>query len=91
MPKVIKIMGMPDGRITPYDGMYVMECNFEAGFGTLAVNVTSDARQAKTFDTFEQAAEYWRTQSKTQPIRPDGKPNRPLTGVTVEIENAPTH
>ena len=40
------------------------------------------------FVSIAEAMEYWRTVSTTVPFRPDGKPNRPLTAYTVEIEQA---
>ena len=42
------------------------------------------------FATRGDAMNFWRAPSKTRPTRMDGKPNRPLTALTVEIEDAPT-
>src|SRR5688572_16043371 len=40
---------------------------------------TDDINKAKKFATFQAATECWQMQSTVQPIRPDGRPNRPLT------------
>jgi hypothetical protein len=50
---------------------------------------TDDPARARRFD---QAMDAWRcytTVSTTQPTRPDGKPNRPLTAFTILVEAAP--
>jgi hypothetical protein len=46
---------------------------------------TRDVSQALKFDDGAQALECWRRQSTVRPVRPDGKPNRPLTAFTIEI------
>lgn len=45
--------------------------------------------KAKGFATTAEAFELWRAQSETVPLRPDGKPNRPLSAFTVEIRPRP--
>jgi hypothetical protein len=40
---------------------------------------------AKRFADRTAAFAFWKTQSRTMPRRPDGKPNRPMTAYTVEI------
>lgn len=47
--------------------------------------LTEERTRAKTFANAGEAFEFWRQQSKTVPLRPDGRPNRPLTAYTVEI------
>ncbi len=44
---------------------------------------THDLKEAKRFDSAASVFECWRTQSTVLPIRPDGKPNRPLTAYTI--------
>lgn len=75
----------PDGDRTG-DDTYLMTCDFEANGGRGFLTVTTDQRCAKRFSSGREALEYWRTQSKTVPLRPDGKPNRPLTAYTIEIK-----
>lgn len=48
--------------------------------------VTPDIANAKVFASVTDAIALYRAQSETVPLRPDGKPNRPLTAFTVEIK-----
>lgn len=47
---------------------------------------TTDSAKAKRFATHGAAWECWRAQSRTRPVRPDGKANRPMTAYSVTIE-----
>ena len=40
---------------------------------------------AMKFATFLDAMELWQSVPRNRPVRPDGRPNRPLTSFTVEI------
>jgi hypothetical protein len=42
--------------------------------------------EALVFDNFEEAIELYRRPSTVLPVRPDGKPNRPLTAFHVEFQ-----
>ena len=44
---------------------------------------TRHLKEARKFATLTDAMEAWKTQSTVVPLRPDGKPNRPLTAYTV--------
>jgi hypothetical protein len=46
---------------------------------------TPHANEAMKFDSFTDAFNCYRETSTTYPLRPDGKPNRPLTAHSVEI------
>lgn len=50
---------------------------------------TTDPAQAMTFAGGAEALACYRQQSLTVPLRPDGRPNRPLTAYTVSIERLP--
>jgi len=78
----IKIAGYADGRSCPLVGCYLQEFNFEADDGTF----TDDRDDALEFANAGAAMDFWRTQSLTVPIRPDGRPNKPLTMFSIEIE-----
>ena len=41
--------------------------------------------EALVFESRSKAFDFWWTQSRTVPRRPDGKANRPLTAFTVEF------
>lgn len=57
----------------------------DAGEGIGYVEWTDDRSEAKVFDTVQQVHEFWTQQSTVRPLRPDGKPNRPLTVYTVDV------
>lgn len=48
---------------------------------------TEKLSKAMRFDSFREAMDTWKSQSITVPLRPDGKPNRPLTAFTVTIKS----
>lgn len=53
------------------------------------VPTSADLAEAKHFADLTEALAFWQTQSRVRPRRPDGEPNRPLTGFSVEIVNVP--
>ena len=83
----LKIVERADGTAVPFAGEYVKENHVDAYDGRGYLETTPDVRKAKKFQTATQALNYWKKQSTVQPMRPDGKPNRPLTAFTVEIAN----
>lgn len=58
-------------------------------YPTGTFGVTSDATKALRFPDGAAALQCWRQQSTRTPLRPDGKPNRPLTAMTVAVVPAP--
>jgi hypothetical protein len=68
-------------------GQYLQSCNFEAFNGRGYVTFAPDLNKAMKFPDKAAALQYWKTQSKTVPMRPDGKPKRPLTAYRVTIED----
>jgi len=87
--KVIRILGLADGRPLPLDGHYLRSCNVDAHGGRGSVDAVQDPAQALRFRDVLEAMEYWRRQSTVRPLRPDGLPNRPLTAYTIEVVDAP--
>jgi hypothetical protein len=61
----------------------------DAYWGRGHIEMTTDPRQAKMYADAKEATADWRTVSHVRPVRPDGKPNRPLTAFTVEIRPLP--
>jgi hypothetical protein len=53
------------------------------------VRWTVDPAKAARFPSKEMAFRTWYASPACRPIRPDGKPNRPLTAYTVTIEELP--
>jgi hypothetical protein len=54
------------------------------GLGTIVL--TADLDTAIRFANLESAVTFWQQQSTLQPLRDDGKPNRPLTAFTVVVQ-----
>jgi len=67
------------------EDQYLVSFDFDAmngcGFGIF----TDKPEHAMRFKTLRDAMEFWRTQSTVKPLRPDGKPNRPLTASTISV------
>lgn len=57
----------------------------EPGYPCGLAEWTSDPAQALTFDSMAALLVTYQCRSVVVPTRPDGKPNRPLTGYTVEV------
>ena len=88
MAHVIKIVGAASGHPTGLEGQYVKSFDPEAFQGRGDVIATMNKNDAMHFDSFTQAHAFWNQQSKLRPLRPDGRPNKPLTAFTVEIISA---
>ena len=89
--KVIKILGLCNGGETGFDGQYVVEYDpardgeDKRGLPMLCHLKTSPHEEEAARYTTEEAFELWRAVDPRVPVRPDGKPNRPLTAFTVEV------
>src|SRR6185436_15351772 len=73
--------------ITPpeIEGQFLLSFDFDAFGGNGFGEFTWDVEMAKSFKTLRDAMEFWRTTSTVKPLRPDGKPNRPLTASTISV------
>lgn len=60
-------------------------------FPTGFVQSTDDRAMALQFATLEDAVAFILQPSKITPLRPDGKPNRPLTRLSLVIEWVPSY
>ena len=88
MKCVIRAIGWADGRPCPFAGMWLRSFDFDAAGGQGVGDWTRDKARARHFQSVAGATAFWRTQSKAVPLRPDGKPNRPLTAITVTFDPA---
>ena len=80
--KIVRVAGLD--ITTGHEGEYLV--NFtDTPDGNGIIKTTPQIESAKVFGDAVQALAYWKQQSKHVPLRPDGKPNRPLTAFTVEI------
>jgi hypothetical protein len=96
MPLVIQILGLADGSPTVFDGQYLKEYDPNrdgvdpSGQPMLAhVACTDDPAAALHFEDAGEAHRVWTLVDQRDPVRPDGKPNRPLTAFTITIIPAP--
>lgn len=88
MRVILRIAGAAGGQRTEFDNRYVMAYDPSVGIHG-AIDVTLDPAKALAFPGIEEAWRAWTEQSKSHPLRPDGKPNRPLTAFTVEFVKLP--
>ncbi len=79
---VLKLMGLPDGRPTKFDGWYLKSFDFEAYEGRGNGDWTEDMDEALAFDDLQAAFAFMNTQPECAPLRLDGLPNRPMRATT---------
>lgn len=70
----------------PVKGPYLQWSNPDAKQGMGDEGWTDDVAKAQKFPSFEAAMACWNAQSKARPLRPDGRPNKPLTAFSVTVE-----
>ncbi len=63
--------------------VWLRSLDVDAHDGRGDVKLTHDKARALRFASITAAGECWKRQSTVQPLRPDGKPNRPLTAYTI--------
>lgn len=56
------------------------------GLGVGKIRLTSELSEALVFEKAADAIRFWQQVSPTVPVRPDGKPNRPLTAFSAILE-----
>jgi hypothetical protein len=77
----------PKGNVDEGDYLKSYDPDAHDGFGHS--EWTSDPAEALTFDNATDALALWKQPSTVRPLRPDGKPNRPLTAVSITVERLP--
>ena len=82
----IRAIAFANGQVCPHAGQWLKHFDFEAFDGRGSGVFTDSTIKAKPFPSKASAFDFWRNQSRTRPLRPDGKANRPLTALTVSIE-----
>jgi hypothetical protein len=63
--------------------------SYDVNAGPAAAVLTADPTKALTWPAFDMVLAVWKMQATVQPLRPDGRPNRPLTVYTIEPEQVP--
>jgi hypothetical protein len=86
MKYVIIALGFENGTPCPHAGEYLKSFDHEVYDGQGLGVFTKSLARAKRFDTHEDVFAFWNMQSASRPLRPDGKPNKPLTALSVKIE-----
>jgi hypothetical protein len=71
------------------DPTYLREFDHEAHNGRGEGTFTHDIDLALRFPSVGEAMQFWNKQSEVRPLRPDGKPNKPLSATTIEIVSVP--
>lgn len=86
---VIFLVGPAAGGSTLHDESYVVDYQpeFWATNDYPWLATSRDIAKARVFPSITEAHAYWRqTPPAPDDVRPDGRPNRPLTGFTVVME-----
>jgi hypothetical protein len=84
---VILIHGLVNGQSTVFDETYLKRLDFRgAPLGEASLHTVASPREAAQFPGLEAARQAWMKVDPRAPIRPDGKPNRPLTAFSVSLE-----
>lgn len=81
----MKIVAAADGGYTPIAGHYLASFDPDAHNGRGEIKTTREIAFALIFHDETDAFEFWKQQPSARPLRPDGKPNRPLTAYSVEF------
>lgn len=74
--------------IPPHGGipLFFVSADVDAKDGVGTFVLTNDPQKAMLFDDTMQAIEYQRRVSTVRPVRDDGKPNRPMTALSVGFQ-----
>lgn len=89
---VIQIVGLVNGIASPLDGEFLVE--YDPGRDGMAgglpmtahIKTTPRLSEAKRYAGMAEAHAEWIRVDPRQPIRIDGKPNRPLTAFSCEFK-----
>lgn len=82
--QMIRIVGANLDVVTRDDGRFLSFYDPHDGEHG-RIETTADVDKALVFDNAGAALECWKQVNRNKPVRPDGKPNRPLTAFTVEL------
>lgn len=83
---VLMILAQDAAGLGPPVNQYLSLYDPEGLGGKGLIRMTPERAKAVRFRDLEHAMSAWRMTSRTRPLRPDGKPNRPLTAYSVTFE-----
>jgi len=87
MPVVMRVISMADGvSIGPREGWYVKSVDIQSIPDLHWLQLTPDLSEAQVWADAGAALLNYKEILRNDPVRVDGKPNRPLTAFTVVIE-----
>jgi len=89
MPSVIRLVGLISGQPHPFDGAYVVEYDPSPAYlppRECVLRVTTDKTRAKQYVDNRAAFNEVHRVDKRNPIRADGRLNKPLTAFNISIE-----
>jgi hypothetical protein len=87
MPVVVRVLGMANGlSIGPQDGWFIKHVDIQAIPDIHWLQLTPNLNLAKEWPSAGEVFELYREVLKKDPVRIDGKPNRPLTAFNIVIE-----
>ena len=78
----IQCVGLAAGGHIDIEGHYLKRYDPDTGQSEW----TSQQEQAMRFESVGEAFAFWKQTHRKEPVRADGKPNRPLTAFSVTIE-----
>jgi hypothetical protein len=91
--KIIQIIGLVTGGQSPFDSQFVIDYDASRADSSGAADschlITTPNLDEATRYSVEDAFELWRAVDQRNPVRGDGKPNRPLTTFSVVFLDAP--
>ena len=87
--KALLVHGIPSRGIAFNPPVYLKAFDVEAHDGRGEGVYTHDAAEAFRFADLEAVYREWNRVSKRRPFREDGRPNKPLAALTVEIVEVP--
>lgn len=91
MPIIMRALGFANGVHCPVAGQWLKSFDHEAHNGLGDGVFTAEPSRAMRFDSFAEALEFWKKVPLCNPMRPDGKPNRPLSATTVTFDEVDDH
>jgi hypothetical protein len=86
MPVAILVLGVAGALKLWRIPQYLTAFDVDAFAGNGSVDLSTHQDRAMRFADASAALAAWKTSSRRTPLRPDGKPNRPLTAYTIEIK-----
>ena len=87
MPFAMRVIGSAAGwHLGEMEGWYVHHVDVQAAnISHDWLKLTHNIDDAWLWDSAEDALSTWKEILTSDPVRPDGKPNRPMTAFTVEL------